>query len=263
MFFVLSKVFWLLVQPISLVLLLTLGAIVLILLHRRRLALVALSVAGALVGLFAFTSLGYILIQPLENRFSVPRAMPDTIGAIIMLGGATKARPSTARQTVALNDAGERLTTTLWLAQRYPMARIVLSGGGGLMSGETESEAETARRFFVAMGIEESRLLLEGQSRNTIENAQFTRELLADESGHALLVTSAFHMPRSVGLFRAQGIDVVPWPTDYRSTGNQGLAFDIADPNSNFDTASTAIREWVGLVVYRVTGQIEDLFPAP
>ena len=263
MFFVLSKVFWLLVQPISLVFLLTLGAIVLVLLHRRRLALVALSIVAALVGLFAFTSLGYMLIQPLENRFSVPQAMPDTVGAIVMLGGATKARPSTARQTVALNDAGERLTTTLWLAERYPTARIVLSGGGGLMSGETESEAETARRFFLAMGIEESRLVLEEESRNTIENAQFTRELLADGDGQAVLVTSAFHMPRSVGLFRAQGVDVVPWPTDYRSTGNQGLAFDIADPNSNFDTASTAIREWVGLVVYRITGQIGDLFPAP
>jgi uncharacterized SAM-binding protein YcdF (DUF218 family) len=263
MFFVLSKVFWLLVQPISLVFLLTLGAIVLVLLHRRRLALAALSIVAALVGLFAFTSLGYMLIQPLENRFSVPQAMPDTVRAIVMLGGATKARPSTVRQTVALNDAGERLTTTLWLAERYPMARIVLSGGGGRLSGDTESEAETARRFFLAMGIEESRLVLEGESRNTIENAQFTRELLAEETGQVVLVTSAFHMPRSVGLFRAQGVDVVPWPTDYRSTGNQGLAFDVADPNSNFDTAATAIREWVGLVVYRVTGQIEGFFPAP
>ncbi len=263
MFFVLSKVFWLLVQPISLVFLLTLGAIVLVLLHRRRLALAALSVVAALVGLFAFTSLGYVLIQPLENRFSVPQPPPDTVQAIIMLGGATKARPSTARQTVALNDAGERLTTTLWLAERYPAALIVLSGGGGLLSGETESEAETARRFFLAMGVEEGRLVLEGESRNTIENARFTRELVEGSDGGVVLVTSAFHMPRSVGLFRAQGVGVVPWPTDYRSTGNQGLAFDIADPNSNFDTASTAIREWVGLVVYRATGQIEDLFPAP
>lgn len=263
MFFVLSKFFWLLAQPISVVLLLALGAIVFTLMHRRRLALAANSLVVLLVGLFAFTSLGYVLIQPLEDRFPVPQAMPDTVRAIIMLGGATKARPSTARQTVALNDAGERLTTTLWLAERYPMARIVLSGGGGLLSGETESEAETARRFFLAMGIEESRLVLEGESRNTIENAQFTRELLRGGAGPAVLVTSAFHMPRSVGLFRAEGVDVVPWPTDYRSTGDQGLGFDIADPNSNFDTASKAIREWLGLLVYRLTGQIDDLFPAP
>jgi uncharacterized SAM-binding protein YcdF (DUF218 family) len=263
MFFVVSKVFWLLVQPISLVLLLTLGAIVLVLLHRRRLALLAMSLAAALVGLFAFTSLGFVLIQPLENRFSVPETMPDTVRAIIMLGGATKARPSSARQIVALNDAGERLTTTLWLAERFPTAAIVLSGGGGLLSGETESEAETARRFFLAMGIEESRLVLEGQSRNTIENAQFTRELLSDGQGQVVLVTSAFHMPRSVGLFRSQGVEIVPWPTDYRSTGDQGLALDIADPNGNFDTASTAVREWLGLAIYRLTGQIDDFFPGP
>ena len=263
MFFVLSKVFWLLVQPLSVLLLLIVAAIVLVAFNRRRFATVVLSVAAMSLGLLAFTSLGYVMIQPLEDRFALPGTPPEQVGAIVMLGGATKARPSTARQTVALNDAGERLTTTLWLAQRYPEAPIVLSGGGGLLSGDTESEAETARRFFVGLGIDESRLILEGESRNTIENARFTRDLLIEGAGPAVLVTSAFHMPRSVGLFRAEGVDVVPWPTDYRSTGNQGFWFDIADPNANFDTAATALREWIGLLAYRVTGQIDELFPAP
>ncbi|MBJ3783255.1 YdcF family protein [Devosia sediminis] len=263
MFFAVSKVFWLLVQPISLVLLLILAAIALVAFHRRRLAIGALSVAALIVGFGAFTSLGYVLIQPLEDRFALPQAEPASVRAIVMLGGATKARPSTARQTVALNDAGERLTTTLWLARRYPEASIVLSGGGGLLAGDTESEAETARRFFLSMGIADERLVLEGESRNTIENAEFTRALIGSGTGETVLVTSAFHMPRSVGLFRAQGVDVIPWPTDYRSTGSQTLWLDVADPNGNFDTAATAMREWIGLAVYRLTGQIEDLFPAP
>lgn len=263
MFFAASKVFWLLAQPLSVILLLMLAAVVLGWLHRRRLAIGALMLASLILVLSAYTSLGYVLIQPLEDRFAVPRVEPVAVGAIVMLGGATKARPSTARKTVALNDAGERLTTTLWLAERYPQASIVLSGGGALLSGDTESEAETAKRFFVSMGVDESRLVLEGESRNTIENARFTRELMSAGGGSVVLVTSAFHMPRSVGLFRAEEVEVVPWPTDYRTTGSQGFGLDLADPNTNFDTTSTAIREWIGLVVYKLTGQIADVFPAP
>lgn len=263
MFFVASKVFWLLVQPISVVFLLILAAIASMLLHRRKSAIALISVAALVQGMLGFTSLGYVLIQPLEDRFVAQEALPGEVDTIVMLGGATMARPSTARQIAELNEGGDRLTTTLWLAQRYPQARILLSGGGGLFSGDTESEAETVRRFLVGLGVSEDRLVLEGESRNTAENAAFTRAALADADGAIVLVTSAFHMPRSVGLFRAAGVDVVPWPTDYRSTGTQGFGLDLANPNQNLDTATTAIREWIGLLAYFATGQIGDLFPAP
>ncbi|ODT66949.1 MAG: hypothetical protein ABS75_25560 [Pelagibacterium sp. SCN 63-23] len=263
MFFFISKLFWLLVQPISLVLLLVLAGLALVLWNRRRLGISALVLAAFLQAVLGFTSLGYVLIQPLEGRFAVPKMPPAQVDAIIMLGGATMARPSTARQIAEMNDAGDRLATTLWLAQNYPEARIFLSGGGGLLAGETESEAQTVRRFLVGLGVNEARLVLEGESRNTAENAAFTRDLLEGGDGAVILVTSAFHMPRSVGLFRTQGIDVVPWPTDYRSTGSQRFGFDIANPNQNLDTATTAIREWIGLLVYHWTGQTGDLLPSP
>lgn len=262
MFYVVSKLFWLVAQPISIVFLLVLTGLVLVLTGRRKAAIATLALVLITVGFVSYTSIGALLIQPLENRFGEPR-VPSNVSAIVMLGGATTARPSTARKIVALNDAGERLTTTLWLAQQYPAARIVLSGGGALVADAAESEAETARRFFLAMGIEDSRLVLEGTSRNTIENARFTRELLAGAEGEIILVTSAFHMPRSMGLFRKVGIDVIPWPTDFRSTGQESLALDLANPTRNLETATTAIREWIGLVAYKVSGQIDDWLPAP
>jgi len=262
MFYVVSKLFWLLAQPISIVFLLVLAGLVLMLTGRRKLATATLALVLVFVGIVSYTSIGALLIQPLEDRFNIPQA-PERVSAIVMLGGATTARPSTARQTVALNDAGERLTTTLWLAQRYPDARIVLSGGGALVADAAESEAETARRFFVAMGIGDDRLILEGTSRNTVENARFTRELLSDAEGEIILVTSAFHMPRSVGLFRKEGIEVLPWPTDFRSTGDESLALDLVNPTRNLETVTTGLREWIGLAAYRMTGQIDDWFPAP
>lgn len=263
MFFVASKVFWLLAQPLSLLLLLVLAGLVLVLMRRRRSAVVVLGLAAILQAVLAYTSLGYLLIQPLEDRFAPPATPPDRVRAIVMLGGATLARPSTARGTTELNDAGDRLTTTLWLARLYPDARIVLSGGGGLVAGETESEAQTAERFFLAMGIEGERLVLEETSRNTAENAALTRDMLRGGEGVVILVTSAFHMPRSVGLFRAEGVDVVPWPTDFRSTGTEGFGLDLANPSQNMDTATVAIREWAGLAAYYLTGRTGQLLPGP
>ncbi|WIY51950.1 YdcF family protein [Devosia sp. YIM 151766] len=262
MFFVASKAFWLLAQPISLVLLLVLAGLTLLIWRRRKSAIVALSLAALIHGLLGFTSLGYLLIQPLEDRFSVPAPPPAEVGAIVMLGGATMGRPSTARQIAELNQAGDRLTTTLWLARRYPEARIVLSGGSSLFD-ETESEAETMRRFLVGLGVAEARIVLEAESRNTAENAAFTGEALGNIEGEVVLVTSAFHMPRSVGLYRADDIAVVPWPTDYRSSGIEEFGLDLANPNQNVETATIAIREWIGLVAYRATGRIGEWFPGP
>jgi uncharacterized SAM-binding protein YcdF (DUF218 family) len=262
MFFIASKVFWLLVQPLSLLLLLLCVGLALLWWRRTRLAASAFALAALLLGVTGFTNLGYILIQPLEDRFERPVAMPDDVEAIVMLGGATLARPSSARQTAELNDAGDRLTATLWLAGRYPQAKVVLSGGSGLLSGETESEAVTAARFFASFGISEDRLILEGDSRNTDENVALSREFLDDSEGAILLVTSAFHMPRAIGLFMAQDLDVIPWPTDYRSPGPMGFWIDIANPVQNISVSTVAIKEWIGLAIYRWTGRISEPPPA-
>jgi len=264
MFFLLSKIFWLLAQPLSLVFLLMIAALLLLWWGKRKGAVVFLVLAVALHGIVGFTNLGYVLIQPLEDQFAVPAPAPTSVDAIIMLGGATLARPSVARQITELNDAGDRLTTTLWLANQYPEAKIVVSGGSGVLSEEGESEAVTAQRFFLAHGIAAERMVLEGESRNTDENVANTKALLAGEvSGRIVLVTSAFHMPRSVGIFEKAGIDVIPWPTDYRTPGPQWFGPDIANPVQNLNVTTVAIKEWIGLVIYYWTGKTSELLPAP
>lgn len=263
MFFYASKVLWLLVQPLTLILLLSLAGIVSIWRRRYRTALACHGLVALMIFFAGYTSLGYLIIQPLEARFTVPDAEPERVGAIVLLGGATLSGPSAARQVTEMNEAGDRLTTTLWLAGRYPEAFIVLSGGSGLLVPGQESEAETTKRFLLAFGVAEERLVVEGQSRNTAENAAEVRDLLAGVDGEIVLVTSSFHMPRSVGLFAAQGIGVVPMPTDYRSSGREGFVLNIDNPNRNLETTTVAVREWIGLVAYYLTGKIEDVFPAP
>lgn len=262
MFYLLSKLFWVVAQPLSIVLLLILAGTVLFAFGRRRLALATNIAAILVLALCSFTTLGFLLIGPLEDRFSRPATMPETVDAIIVLGGSTLGRVSAARGVAELNDAGDRLTEAVALARRYPLARIVFSGGVGMFEPGGEPEAATAERLLLAMGIAPERLVLEGQSRNTHENAELTSALLGDDAGTVLLVTSAFHMPRSVGLFRSVGMEVVAWPTDYRSSGEEGFALDVANPVHNINTVSIAVKEWIGLAAYHWTGRIDDILPA-
>lgn len=264
MFFLASKIFWLLAQPLSVVFLLMLGAVLALFWGKKRLAATALVLGVLIHGTVSFTNLGYLIMQPLEDRFAVPAPPPPAVDAIIMLGGATLERPSSARQIAELNDAGDRLTTTLWLAQTYPSAKIFISGGSGALTDEGETEATTAERFFLAFGIARDRLVLEGESRNTDENVANTKALLGESgNGTIVLVTSAFHMPRSVGIFEKAGLSVIPWPTDYRTPGPQGFGFDIANLVQNVNVSTAGIKEWVGLLIYYWTGKTSELFPGP
>jgi len=262
MFYVVSKVFWLLAQPLSLAFLLTLGALVLILLRQRWPAVMLGSLGLVILGLASFTNIGAVAIAPLEGRFARPAELPERVDAIVLLGGATDARISTARQITETSEAGDRLIETIRLAQRYPEARIVLTGGVAAILAGAESEALTMQRLLLAFGIAPERIVLEGEARNTDENAGYTAELLGPEPGTVLLVTSAFHIPRSIGLFRKAGITAIAWPTDYRSSGIENFGIDIAEPVANLQTATVAMKEWIGLVVYRWTGRIDDLLPA-
>jgi len=262
MFLIVAKVFWVMAQPLSASLLLMILGLLLLWAGRRWPASIAAVLGVLVLVVSSFTTVGTLLIRPLEERFERP-AWPENVGAIIMLGGASNGPISAARQISEFNLAGDRFAETLRLAQLYPEAKIVVSGGMAVLMDGGEAEAETARRFFLDQGINQDRLVLESAARNTEENAELTKSLLVGIKGPMLLVTSAFHMPRSMGLFRKAGIAVLPWPTDYRSSGLEGLGVDVTNPVENLMTMTTAIREWVGLAVYHWTGKIDEMFPGP
>ncbi|MDZ7875658.1 MAG: YdcF family protein [Rhizobium sp.] len=262
--FVVSKLFWNAIQPLSLVFLLGLLALVLIWFRWLRPAVAALSLSLLILFLTLYTTLGSVLLQSLEARFPRPAGDPSEVSCMIVLGGAFETEVTTARGGVDLNQAADRFVEALRLAMRYPEARILVSGGDGSLSGVYEGDAAASIRFFEAFGIPGDRLITETTSRNTDENARNSRELLSGRDlGSCLLITSAFHMPRSVGLFRKAGVDVAPWPVDYRTAGNLSFALDFTQPTLNAQQMSTAVREWVGLAAYRILGRIDDVFPAP
>jgi uncharacterized SAM-binding protein YcdF (DUF218 family) len=149
------------------------------------------------------------------------------------------------------------------LARQFPDAKLVFTGGTGSLLEPNLREADAAARFLYRLGVDPSRVLFERKSRNTFENAVFTRQ--AVQPGPAdrwLLVTSARHMPRAVGAFRQAGWRVDPFPVDYRTrrTLNPWRNLNFS---ARLGALRAALREWVGLAFYYATGRSSALFPAP
>ncbi|RJG45377.1 YdcF family protein [Mesorhizobium sp. DCY119] len=263
MFFVISKVFWFFIQPLNLAIFLLLAGVIGLFLGWRRLSAAGCVSAFLILGLATWTSLGAVLMNPLEERFQRP-SLPEKVDGIVVLGGGLEGAINLARGGYEMNSAGDRFVEAAVLARRFPDAKIVISGGVGTLVLEGEGDADTAPRLLSALGVAPERMVLENQSRNTYENAVFTKRLVTPKPGETwLLVTSAFHMPRSMALFRKADFSVLPWPVDYRTSGEEGVGFFRDNPQDSLQNTTMAIREWIGLVAYWLSGRIDSPFPGP
>jgi uncharacterized SAM-binding protein YcdF (DUF218 family) len=262
-FYLVSKLFWLVAEPTTALALLLLLGLLMRMLKRRRTGIGLMAVACVALLLMNFTNIGLLVLQPLEQRFPTP-PYPVHVDGIIMLGGGEDSEVSAARHIAELNENADRFVEAARLALRYPRAKLVITGGIGDLTGGGDGDAAIADRFFPQLGIPESRLVLEGKSRNTDENALFTKALIGSTEGETwLLVTSAFHMPRAIGIFRKAGLPVVAWPSDFKTTGEESFGLSLLRPYLNQAAFSIGVREWLGLLAYRLSGKSDDLLPGP
>ena len=196
------------------------------------------------------------IMRPLEGRFGSPAEL-ERVDGIIVLAGPEITTLSAAYGEPQLSTHGDRLTTFLLLAERFPAARLVHSGSG---AGRQLSQSQIARTIILGSGVPPERVLFEDRSRNTCESAQLTRDAVSPAADQRwLLVTSAFHMPRSIACFRAADWEVTPYPTDFQR-GVIPWSFGLVANLEDFDLAA---HEWVGLVYYRLRGFTRELFPRP
>jgi uncharacterized SAM-binding protein YcdF (DUF218 family) len=179
------------------------------------------------------------------------------VAGIIVLGGGESSIQSEVWSQPHINNAGDRFTAALTLARKSSDAIVVFTGGNGALRGGA-SGADVAQEIFLGAGLDESRLVLEGASRNTAENASMSLELVPDNlDGEWILVTSAFHMRRAVASFCAAGWkNIVPWPTDYRTGGfADRIGWNFA---LNLNDLNTGVKEWIGLAAYSLTRRTSD-----
>jgi len=260
--FFLSKLAWLITQPGNLFFILMIVAVLLLWTRWRRLArrlLVALVVAGLVV---AVLPLGTWLLLPLENRFAGAR-LPERIDGVIVLGGAVNQFVTRARGQPAVGGSVERLLVFAELAKKYPRAKLIFSGGSGEIFRQDVKETEAAGMFFRQIGLDIGRISFEARSRNTAEGAQYSHALAQPQTGEVwVLITSARHMPRAYGCFRAIGWPVAPYPVDYATEGSFRIRarFGFA---GGLGGLSAGLKEWAGLIYYYWLGRISSVFPAP
>ena len=264
MFYYVSKIVWFFATPSNA--LVTMAMIGLLLMRTRRARLGRRAVFASIVGLFiaGLSPLGNALMLPLEERF--PAFVDDgtPIAGVVVIGGTFDTEATNFHGQMALNETGERLIALGDLARRYPDAKVVYSGGGSEFTADTTPEATLVEKTAGQLGIAPGRVIYERRSLNTFQNALYSKVLAAPKEGERwLVVTSAFHMPRTMGVFRAAGFDVVPYPVDYRTAGSASLARPFAFVGEGLRRTDIAAKEWIGLLAYRLTGQSEDLFPGP
>jgi uncharacterized SAM-binding protein YcdF (DUF218 family) len=260
--YVLSKVLWFPLRPGTFALILGCVGLWAVWRGRRWGRWPLLAALGFYLVVLA-TPVSQWMLIPLEERFARPAATPARVDGVVVLGGAVDQTITEARGIPALNGAAERMTEPVALARRYPEARLVFTGGqGSLVHGE-QTEADVARALWIAMGVPPGRLTFEEASRNTHQNAVLTRRLVEPRPGETwLLVTSASHMPRAVGVFRHAGWNVVPWPVNYRTGRSLAAWYDAPFPD-RLGQFEIALKEWLGLIAYRLMDRTDALFPTP
>jgi uncharacterized SAM-binding protein YcdF (DUF218 family) len=262
-FFVLSKIGWLLLSPINIIVLFVSVGSLALLLNRISLAKWLLFPTTLLTLALLIYPIGDYVMNPLESRFNKPIRLPSNIDGIIVLGGGEELKLSVDWNTAEMGAGGDRYIAAAILAKQYPEAPVIFSGGSGLLNSPVlVREASIAKRLLTAVGISPNRLILESESRNTYENFSNLTPLIPNRTGKYLLITSAYHMPRAVGIARHFALDVIPYPVDYRANTEEFRQYDF-NLFEHLQVLEPAWREWIGLTVYYLTGKTSSWFPQP
>jgi uncharacterized SAM-binding protein YcdF (DUF218 family) len=258
-----AKTLWSYLNPDAVLLLALALAVLLLWTPWRRLGRwLATGVALAML-LIGVLPLGDWIIWPLEDSFPPPGELPPRIDGVIVLGGNIRSAHPPPGKPGDLANVSQRLHAFAELARHYPEARLVFTGGAPPHIPNAWSEVDEARPIFVNMGLDLSRVTFEPTARNTMENARASKALVGPKAGERwLLVTSAMHMPRAVGVFRAEGWAVIPYPVDITPpAARERHGFGVSFANGVRELTRGS-HEWLGLLLYRLLGHTQEFFPA-
>lgn len=255
--FIASKVLAFAVEPLYWVLLF-LACGLLVLSRRPRLGkgLIWTSLVALLLSGWVFVP--NQLLRSLESRYPrLPEGsdMQQYVGVVVLGGALSNPQLWVEHKQVALNNQAGRMTAAVSLMQKYPHLKVIFSGGNASVSGSGLTESQLARMFFDDMGVPAARVMYEDRSRNTYENGYFSAMLPGvDKRQPWLLLTSSFHMPRSMGVFEKVGWNVTPYPVDYRTTsGGSWYDFSLHFGPRQWELA---VHELLGYYVYRASNMI-------
>lgn len=268
MFFSVAKIFWVFAKPLNLTLILLSLAALLLWSRWRHLGIWLTSLLAASLLAVAILPIGEWLLAPLQRQFA-PIDMTDgqVTGIILLSGSVVDLHISRKVGHAVPGTAVDRLVEFIRLAQAYPRALLLICGGSGNADGVQDErwdrEAPLIAEYLVRRGIARERLLVEAKSRDTFENAVFGQALARPKAADRwLLVTSAWHMPRAMAVFRALDWPVVAAPPPRPMDGQNAyqLRFNLGQ---GLRGVARAVHEYLGLLSYWLNGRIKTPWPVP
>jgi uncharacterized SAM-binding protein YcdF (DUF218 family) len=221
-------------------------------LQSRRLLLLGL----LLIYFLGLTPVAKALIGPLETRY--PPLVPGqevSADAIVVLSGGIRWQPLIHTHTILGTQSLDRLICGINLLKDGSSPFLVLAGGNAQVSGRSMIEAFAMKDLAIRLGIPEDAILTETHSRTTAESAAEVRRLLPNAQ-RIVLATAAYHLPRTVAVFKKQGFEIIPAPCSYEVTGQEFTLLDLLPRVSSMMLINLAIHEYAGMAVYKTLGKL-------
>lgn len=262
MFFDLSKILWVLVMPLNALCLLALAGFMLWKFKvKGGKCMVMTSMAGILI--FGILPVGPIMVTWLERQYPPKQELPGGVDGMIVLGGMFESYLSKTHNQISLNDHADRIVCFAELAKKYPRAKKIFSGGSGDYLHPETMESNDAKEFLKLIGLERG-ILYESKSRNTYENVLYSKELANPKKGETwLVITSGYHMPRTMGIFEKLEWPVRAYACDQKTDGTYSVLERMPNVTYNFTMLNIAVKEILGSIMYRITGKSAFILPPP
>ena len=260
MSFYLSKMIWLVLNPFNIFVLFTIVTIILHLISFRKISIAIFLTNFLYLIIISFLPIGNYLINKIEKEYHSNLIIPDKLDGILILGGATNPSMYKEFNQISVNGSAERLIESVSIIKRFKYSKVIFSGGSGVINRPDLGHSQVAKSFYKKIGIEESRIIFEDNSRNTYENILFAKKIAKPKlNENWLLITSAFHMKRAMLIASKNEWELIPYAVDFKTmkkfrfTPNLNLL-------SNINSLQNGLHEWLGLIFYYLMKRTDKIF---
>ena len=260
MSFYLSKILWLIINPLNIILLFIFSGIVVKIIFKNTLHKLFYFVSFIFFIIVAVIPTGEFMFYQLEKKFHTQSVLPSQVNGILILSGATNPQLTHEHNKIHLNGSVERLTESISLMQRYPNVKIIFAGGSGSIFDQELTHADVARNFFEQLNIDTENIIFESKSRNTYENILYSKKLAKpslDENW--IIVTSASHMIRATNIGKKLGWKFIPYAVDFQ-VGKKIIWIPSIYFLTNMNRFNSSSHEWIGLIAYYIMGRTNKIY---
>ena len=260
MSFYLSKILWLMLNPYNFFIFVNLIIIFLYIFKFKIISITLFLINFIFLLTISIFPIGNLLIHKLEKEYHFSTQVPDIMDGILILGGATSHLLFREFNQVSVNGSAERLIESVKIIRKFENAKIVFSGGSGVLDMPDFGHSDSAKFFYETVGIDTQRIIFENISRNTYENILLSKDIVNPKNTEKwLLITSAFHMKRAILVGKKLEWKLIPYAVDFKTPKEIKFkpSFNLLSNLASFQQAS---HEWLGLLSYYFMHRTEKIF---